>query len=87
MNHSNHDSKMMWLMMAGCLLLPLALIFFGGRSGGIGSNWGWFAFIGAFILIHIVMMFGGHGHGESEEDTESIKPPETPAKPQVHEHH
>lgn len=65
MNHNNHDSKMMWLMMAGCLLLPLAFLFFGGRSALAGTSWGWFAFIGAFVLIHILMMFGHGGHGSA----------------------
>lgn len=59
--HEHGNKKMMWLMMAGCLLLPLAFLLFGGRVGGFGGSWGWFAFIGAFILIHVLMMFG-HGH-------------------------
>lgn len=58
---------MMWLMMVGCLLLPLALLLFGGRRIGSGVSWGWFALIGAFILIHVLMMFG-HRHSEDKND-------------------
>lgn len=77
---------MMWWMMASCLLLPLAFLLFGGRSGGFSSNWLWFSIIGVFILAHILMMFGGRGHGESkEEDPErQLGPAE---KPSTHEHH
>ena len=82
MHHSNHNSKMMWLMMAGCLLLPIALLLFGGRSGNIGTNWGWFALIGAFILIHVLMMFG-HGHDKSEDSDEEIQ---TAEKTNIHNH-
>lgn len=82
MNHSNHNSKMMWAMLAGCLLLPLGLLLFGGRTSGIGTNWGWFALIGAFILIHMLMMFG-HGRDKSENDAEEVQ---TPEKSNIHNH-
>lgn len=67
MHDSNHNSKMMWLMMAGCLLLPIALLLFGGRGSGIDNSWGWYVFIGVFILIHIFMMFG-HGRNQDKDD-------------------
>lgn len=73
---------MMWLMMAGCLLLPLGFLLFGGRSLGSGTSWGWLAFIGAFILIHVFMMFG-HGHSEDKED--DTDNPET--KPEALDNH
>lgn len=82
MHHSNHNSKMMWMMMAGCLLLPIALLLFGGSGGGIGSNWGWFALIGAFVLVHILMMFG-HGRDKPEEDAEKVQ---TDGKSNIHNH-
>ena len=70
MQHSNHNSKMMWLMMAGCLLLPMGLLIFGGRGGNL--SWGWFTLIGAFILIHVLMIFG-HNHGESASSDEAVQ--------------
>ena len=76
---------MMWFMMTGCLLLPLALLLF-GRGTGPSVGWGWFALIGAFILIHVLMMFG-HGHNESDEDTQDPTSLEASAKPQTNEHH
>lgn len=82
MHNSNHNSKMMWMMMAGCLLLPLALLIFGGRSEGIGSNWGWFALIGAFVLVHILMMFG-HGRDKSKEGAEKVQ---TDGNSNIHNH-
>ena len=54
-------------MMALCLLLPLAFLLFGGGASGVEKNWGWFALIGAFILIHVFMMFG-HGQSQDKED-------------------
>ena len=69
MNHSNHgDSKMMWLMMAGCLLFP-ALIWFTGGGGRLGGgSWVWLIPAIIFIAIHLVMMIRHSVHGTRKED-------------------
>lgn len=56
----------MWLIMAGCLLLPAAFLLFGGRYARVGLTWGWLALIGAFILIHVLMVFSHGRHDEKE---------------------
>lgn len=87
MNHSSNKS--MWWMMAGCLLLPLAIILFSlrGKAGGLGSNWGFLVIVGAFVIMHVLMMFGGHGHDRSEENNGPVnKPQDQEAQPQTHKH-
>lgn len=86
MNHTNHDSKMMWWMLAGCLLLPLGFLFFGNRAGDLPSKWIWFSIIGVFMLAHIFMMLRGHSHDDSGEDKNSTNPSESQDKHHVHDH-
>jgi predicted membrane channel-forming protein YqfA (hemolysin III family) len=60
------NSKLMWLMMAGCLLLPVAILFFSGR-GFSSSNW---LLLGVIVLCvggHALMM-RGHDHGEEKDE-------------------
>lgn len=83
-NHSN--SRMMWMMVLGCLL-PLALIFILGGTG-LGKNWVW--------LLALVLMFGMHammmsGHKHSDEDTgdkgAGDVQPSAKTAPDNHQHH
>lgn len=73
--NSNHDSKMMWWMMAGCVLLPILLLLFGGRinTGGEGRSWPWLIFVILFIAMHVGMMFGHGKHGSDQKDGERSK--------------
>ncbi len=66
-NHGNsndsggHDSKMMWMMMLGCML-PIIFLAFTGGGAGRGSIW-WLLGAGAVMLgVHAFAM-RGHGHG------------------------
>lgn len=67
-NHNNnqgHDSKLMWLMMLPCLLLPVIFIIISGKGlGAISGNWQWIASIAFMIGIHVLMMRFMHGQKE-----------------------
>ncbi len=63
-DNQGHNSKMMWLMMLPCLLIPVIFVIVSGRGlGSIIGNWQWIASIAFMIGIHLVMMkfMGGHG--------------------------
>ncbi|MDD5463634.1 MAG: hypothetical protein PHP62_00615 [Candidatus Moranbacteria bacterium] len=63
--HGGHDSKMMWLMMLPCLLLPIIFVVISGRGlSAIFGNWQWITSIAFMIGIHVVMMKFMHGHKE-----------------------
>jgi Ca2+/H+ antiporter len=64
-NDTNH-SGMMWVMMIGCLLLPVAFIVFAGRGFSFRSNWFWFVVLAIFFIIHIWMMFKRHNKSDEE---------------------
>ena len=76
-NHNDgqgHDSKMMWLMMLPCLLLPVAFVVFSGRGlGSILGNWQWIASIAVIIGIHIIMMKFMHEHKADESFAQNEK--------------
>lgn len=60
-NTGGHDSKMMWLMMLGCML-PVLLI--GFTNGGGGRNLVWtLLIVGGMLGLHWFVMRRGHGHG------------------------
>jgi len=67
-NHGTggHDSKMMWLMMIGCALPLIILLFSGGSTGGL--NWFAIAAIGVFIAGHFWLMRRGHQHHQHQDD-------------------
>lgn len=58
----NHNAKMMWWMIVGCLLLPLLLLLFFSTGDGVngGTSWAWLVFVAVFAAAH-VGMFLGHG--------------------------
>ena len=70
-NHGNnndgggHDSKMMWLMMLGCML-PIFFIAFTGGGAGRSSVW-WILGAGAVMLgVHAFAMRGHGSHGHED---------------------
>lgn len=69
-NNDNKDSGhsgMLWMMIP-CLLL-LGVLFLGGaKLPSSGSLWPFL--IGGFVLLHVWMMFKGHGHGKSDATKE-----------------
>lgn len=66
--NSNHDSKHMGWMMAGCILLPVLLLLFNGRitAFNVGKNWLWLVFIILCVGMHVFMMFGHKKHREEQ---------------------
>lgn len=63
--NSGH-AGMMWMIIP-CFLL-LGFLFLGGDKFSTGGYF-WPILIGGFILLHILMMFKGHGgHGSKTED-------------------
>ena len=66
---NRHNSKMMWGMMAGCLVLLVLFLLFGKNLGG---NVGWllFVFLAVCFGTHILMMFGHKDHDKDEHDHE-----------------
>lgn len=69
-NHNNNGTKggghkgMMWMMLV-CCAVPLVVLFFVGGNVSVGGYF-WPILIGAFIIIHIWMMFRGH-RGKNEK--------------------
>lgn len=73
--------------MAGCVLLPILLLLFGGRisvSGG-GKSWPWLIFVILFIAMHAGMMFGHGRHGSDRKEDERSKDNES-QRPSGHVH-
>ena len=74
-NHGNnngnggHDSKMMWLMMLGCMLPILILVFTGGGAGR-SAIWLVLLVVGGMLAMHWFMMRGHSNHGH--EDNTSV---------------
>ncbi len=66
MHNNTHNSKMMWWMMAGCLLLPVAILLLSGRSFG-SSSWLLFGFLIVCVGGHALMMKGMHAKDESND--------------------
>lgn len=84
--NSNHDSKHMWWMMAGCILLPVLLLLFSGRiNAGGGKSWPWLIFVVLFIAMHVGMMFGHGKHGSDQKEDERSKDDES-QRPSTHVH-
>lgn len=65
MNHNNHDSKMMWLMMI-CCLAPILLIFlFGSGARALGAPaWVVLGFVAVFVIVHFLTMKKSHQHSD-----------------------
>ena len=69
-NNNNSGHKGMMWMMIPCLIL-LGFLFLGGDKFSSGGYL-WFIFIGGFVLLHILMMFKGHGgHGKHGDTNKS----------------
>lgn len=66
-NHNNNDGHkgMMWMMVICCAMPFVFLLFAGGTISLSGGDF-WKVLIGAFILVHLWMMFKGHG-GKNEK--------------------
>jgi len=62
---SHHDSKHMWLMMLGCLLPLLVVLFVRGGSSGTRNTLFVLAGIG-MLALHFFGMRGGHHQGEEK---------------------
>ncbi len=69
MHNNTHNSKMMWWMMAGCLVLPIAILFLSGKSLG-SSGWLLFGFLIVCVGGHALMMRGMHNKDESNTKSE-----------------
>ena len=73
--HNHNDNKnsghkgMMWMMIP-CLLLLGVLSLGGGKLSGGGYLWP--ILIGGFVLLHILMMFKGHGGHGKHGDTKKL---------------
>lgn len=61
----NHNSKMMWFMMAGCILLPVLFLLFFGR-GQSSFDWLWLGFLAVCVGGHAFMM-RGHKHNDRDK--------------------
>ena len=53
------NSGMMWMMVICCVMPLVALFFVGGKISTGGYFWP--VLIGIFVIVHIWMMFRGHG--------------------------
>ena len=73
-NSNHHDSKHMWWMMAGCILLPIIFLLFSGRVKSGGGNWPWLIFMILFIILHAGMVFGHGKRKENNDNREGLKP-------------
>ena len=47
-------------MLAGCIGVPLLLLYFIGNKASLGGSWLAFGLIALCVGSHIAMMFGGH---------------------------
>lgn len=66
-NNQGHNSKMMWLMMLPCLLIPVIFLVVSGRGlGSITGNYQWILSIAFMIGIHVLMMKFMHGSHDRE---------------------
>ncbi len=83
-NPGGHDSKMMWLMMLGCLLPVVFIGLAGGRSGR-SSIWILLA-VGGMLALHWFTMrkSGTHNHSDNTNtDATGNQPAATPTASQV----
>lgn len=62
MNHK--DSKLMSIAMLFCVAPLLFTLFFRGKPSG-DINWLLVAGIGVFFVVHVWLMWKGHGHGDA----------------------
>ncbi|MEK7651741.1 MAG: hypothetical protein AAB351_00815 [Patescibacteria group bacterium] len=71
MNHNNHDSKMMWLMMACCLAPVILILFFGvgAKSFGVGT-WIILGFLAVYAIWHFIIK-KKTGQNKDKKDVES----------------
>jgi len=70
-NHDNNkeNSWMMWAMMMCCIAPILLILLF---SAGGASVWIIFSAVAVFAVMHIWMMFKGHGkHGDINKEEKS----------------
>lgn len=82
MNHSNN--KMMWWMMAGCLLPVVLILVLGGT--GISKNWIWLGAIVLMFGMHAMMMSGHKHSNDDEKKKEDQQDVKTVTTPDSHEH-
>ena len=78
-NGKNHSS-MMWMMLI--CMLPLVVLFF-IRDKQFSAGYLWPILIGAFVVVHLWIMFKGHGrHDDANEagETNTSEQPETKSK-------
>lgn len=88
----NHDNKnndgmrsMMWMMLP-CLLLVVVLLLASGKLTSSGLLWP--ILIGGFVVLHVWMMFKGHGgHGKSDEVDALNQSATTPEKQNANSEH
>lgn len=75
-NKHEHDSKMMWLMMLPCMLMPVIFLLISGK-GLSAFSWQLFAGIALMAGIHALMMKFMHNPNETtgikKEESEEIK--------------
>jgi len=87
-NHGNnngtngHDSKMMWLMMLGCML-PVLILTLGGSGLFQEYRWVVLAGVGAMIAVHLWQMFKSNNHhgvesGDMVDDNKVVEPKTKP---------
>ena len=73
----------MWWMLAGCVGIPLLLLFFFGNEADFGGNWFLLGLVAVCTGSHIAMMLGGHSSRSSaaaEEKTDTPKEPSAKEK-------
>jgi len=59
-------------MLAGCIGVPILLLFLFGNGASLGGNWLLFGILVLCIGSHIAMMFGKHG-GRSSAATDGAE--------------